>query len=245
MIQAEALLRASLATAQNLLQTATTEDETETGQRGVAVTQSSLADLLTNRGQYDEAERLYRLSLPVKEELGDRRSVAVTQSSLADLLRVRGQYDEAERLYQSGLAICRTIPDPQGAAVFLRGLGHLALARGRREEAVSLLRQARPGFEALGLLNWAASVDEVLAEAQDQGLTLAALARLIQAARQGDHQAGEQAWELCNQLAQDLDETLAALGRGLQQLLAGLPPETALAGLPDDLRRQILAGLAE
>jgi hypothetical protein len=36
--QAEGLLRASLAAAQGLLETATTDDETEAGHRGVAVT---------------------------------------------------------------------------------------------------------------------------------------------------------------------------------------------------------------
>ena len=95
MVQAEEYLRGSLATAVSLLTQARDQKDPEgidDGQRGVAVTQSSLADLLSNRGQYDEAERLYRESLAVFEEIGDSRGVAVTQSSLADLLRTRGQY---------------------------------------------------------------------------------------------------------------------------------------------------------
>jgi tetratricopeptide (TPR) repeat protein len=104
-VRAETYLRASLAAAETLLQKAGDDDEREAGQRGVAVTQSSLADLLRTRGQYDEAERLYRESLRVIEAVGDTRSVAVTQSSLADLLRTRGQYDEAERLYRESLRV--------------------------------------------------------------------------------------------------------------------------------------------
>ena len=77
-LQAEQLLRSSLNVAQEMLQAATADEDKDTGLRGVAVTQSSLAALLRTRGQYDEAERLYRESLAVKEKLGDSREVAVT-----------------------------------------------------------------------------------------------------------------------------------------------------------------------
>ncbi|MCP4362172.1 MAG: tetratricopeptide repeat protein, partial [Chloroflexi bacterium] len=134
--------------------------------RGVAVTQSSLADLLTTRGQYDEAERLYKESLAVKEQIGDSRGVAVTQSSLADLLRNQKRFDEADLFYQSGLAITQAIKDLQGMAVFLMGLGQLALDRDQPEKAVPLLQEARERFLDIGLDNWAASVEKLLAQVQ-------------------------------------------------------------------------------
>jgi len=242
--KAEQLMRTSLATAQELLQAASSDDETEAGQRGIAGTQSSLAALLSTRGQYDDAERLYRESLKVFEALGDSRSVAVTQSSLADLLKNRGQYDDAERLYRSGLEICQTIRDPQGVAVFQMGLGQLALARGQREAAIPWLQQARKGFEALNLSNWVEQVDQLLSGAQRQGLTLADLLALVRAAQQGDTQAGEQAWQICGKLSRSNDGTEASLGRGLQQILAGVPPQTALANLPNDLQHHILEELS-
>ena len=129
--EAERLLRASLATARDLLQTSTTAEERDTGQRGVAVTQSSLANLLRTRGQYDEAERLYRESLQVKEQVGDRREVAVTQSSLADLLRTRGQYDEAERLYRESLQVKEQVGDRRSVAVTQSSLADLLRTRGQ------------------------------------------------------------------------------------------------------------------
>ncbi|MBC7250401.1 MAG: tetratricopeptide repeat protein, partial [Anaerolineae bacterium] len=233
-------LRAGLAAAEALLATAASDDDRQAARRRAAQTQSSLADLLRTRGQYDEAERLYRESLRVFEALGDSRSVAVTQSSLADLLRTRGQYDEAERLYRSGLEICRRIREPQGVAVFLMGLGQLALARGRREEALPLLQEARQGFVALGLAHWVADVDDLLAQAQGQMLTLDDLLAMIRAARAGDGRAGEQAWQICDGLAGAPDPAPAALGRALQAVLAGIPPEAALEGLPADLRAHIL-----
>jgi tetratricopeptide (TPR) repeat protein len=283
MVRGEQALRASLTTAQELLEAATTDDETEAGQRGIAVTQSSLADLLRTRGQYDEAERLYRESLKVKEALGDSREVAVTQSSLADLLRTRGQYDEAERLYReslkvfealgdsrsvavtqwglgnllagqgqreeakqlytAGLVTSRAIRDPQGVAVFLLGLGRLALSHGQPDQGLPQLQEARRIFEALGLAHWVAHVDELLAQVQQRTLTIDDLIAMVRAARQGDRQAGQQARQICLGLAQSSDASQSAMGRGLQRVLAGDAPETALAALPEDLRTRILEAL--
>jgi len=52
----ETWLRAGLSAAQHLLNDPPPDMERETCQRWLAVTQSSLADLLRTRGQYEEAE---------------------------------------------------------------------------------------------------------------------------------------------------------------------------------------------
>ncbi len=135
----------------------------DTEKAGIA---TLLAYLLRTRGQYDEAERLYRLALAATEKIGDSRSVAVTQSSLADLLRTRGQYDEAERLLQSGLKIVREVRDLQGIGVYLMQLGQLALARNDLERAIPLLQEARERFLAIGLPDWAAQAEQLLAQTQ-------------------------------------------------------------------------------
>ena len=100
----------------------------------------------------------------MKESLGDSRGVAVTQSSLANLLQNRGEYDEAERLLESALNICRDIRELQGVAVCQMKLGVLKAMRGNREEGIALLHEARQGFLAIGLGNWAAQVDEILGQ---------------------------------------------------------------------------------
>lgn len=60
----------------------------------------------------------------------------------------------------------------------------------------------------------------------------------VAVARQGDRQAGEQAWTVCEGLMGADDPILAALGRGLQRLLAGEQPALVLAGIPDPELRQ-------
>ncbi len=209
--------------------------------RAVAVTQSSLADLLSLRGQYDEAERLYRESLRVFEAVGDTRSVAVTQSSLADLLRTRGQYDEAERLYRESLRVFAQVPDPLGTAYVQRQLGELALRCGRLQDALPLLEAARQGFVTLGLDHWLPGVDELLARARGETLTLDDLLGLVWAARRGDHAAGERALDICSGLLGSPE--WASIAHALRRALAHEPLDQALAELPAAQRQELLPRL--
>ncbi len=197
--------------------------------------------MLRTRGQYDEAERLYRESLRVFEAVGDTRAVAVTQSSLADLLRTRGQYDEAERLYRAGLATCQQIRDLQGIAVFQAGLGHLALRRGRPQDALPLLEAARQGFADLGFDHWLPGVDELLARARGETLTLDDLLGLVWAARRGDHAAGQRAFDICDDMLRSAE--WAPIARALRRVLARYPLEQALAELPAAQRQEMLLRL--
>ncbi|MDT9323453.1 MAG: tetratricopeptide repeat protein, partial [Limnospira sp. PMC 1290.21] len=52
-----------------------------------------------DRGNWDEAERLYQQSLALRTELGDRAGMASSWGQLGDIQRNRGNWDEAERLY--------------------------------------------------------------------------------------------------------------------------------------------------
>jgi tetratricopeptide (TPR) repeat protein len=205
----------------------------------VAGMQHKLAHSLASRGEYEEAQPLFRSSLEIKEKLGARREIVVTQSALADLLRIQGQYDEAAQIYRKALATCEAIQDPHGVAVVLMGLGHLALVQEQCDEALLLLQQARQGFESLGLRQWIAQLDALLFNALDM------LVAKVHSALQGDFRAGQQARDICLRLVQSSDATLSTLGQSLQRVLAGDPPKTALADLPDNLRIRILEGLKD
>ncbi len=77
---------------------------TELGDRsGMATSWGQLGDIQRNRGNWDEAERLYQQSLALRTELGDRSGMASSWGSLGDIQRNRGNWDEAERLYQQSL----------------------------------------------------------------------------------------------------------------------------------------------
>jgi tetratricopeptide (TPR) repeat protein len=208
--------------------------------RGVAVTQSSLGDLLVTRGQYAEAERLYRASLAVFEGLGDSRGVAVTQYQYGNMLRGLGRIEEAKTLHTVGLENAVSANDPMTAAGHQMGLGQIALAEGDREAARAWLLRAREGFATIGLMNWVENVDELLAQTEGERLTLDDLAGMARAARAGDRDAGQQAWDIAGELMNSGDEALAALGDGLRRVLAGQPAAQALAGVPEEWREALL-----
>lgn len=120
------------------------------------------------------------------------------------------------------------------------GLVQLALVKGDREGAVPLLAEARQRFLDIGLPNWAEQAGQLLAQAQGRALTLDDLVTMVRAAREGDSQSGQQAWEICEGLKQAEDATLVKIGQGLQAVLAGVPPEAALAALPEEVRTRLL-----
>lgn len=244
--QAEMYIRSSLATAQALLDEATKTDDEEgidNGRRGVAVTQSSLADLLTTRGQVEEAERLYRESLQTKKAIGDTREVAVTQVGLADLMALKGDVKEAEAVYISCLEIFRRLQDAYSFGAVQTRLALLYLQQKRREEAAQLLHAARQLFTDLRAPQWVAAIDKMLPQAHDSHLALDKLIWMVRAARGGDHAQGKQAWELCQQLTGHADPETRAVANGLIRVLAGDEPDKALAALPESVREQIMAAL--
>ncbi len=73
----------------------------------LATSFSDEARLYYQKGEYAEAERLYRRSLAIREKaLGpDHPDVATSLDNLAELYQAQGKYAEAEPLLQRSLAI--------------------------------------------------------------------------------------------------------------------------------------------
>ena len=124
------------------------------------------------------------------------------------------------------------------------GLGQLALARGNPAEAIPLFEEAKVRFLAIGLPNWAAQAEELLAQASgngaaETGITLAELAKLVKDGRAGDRAAGERAFQFLTELALSGNAETAALGRALRLVLLGDAPEKALADLPESVAGEL------
>ncbi len=100
------------------------------------MTQGQIADILTQRGELEEALRIRtQEELPVYERLGDVRSKAVTQGKIADILTQRGQLEEALRIRtQEQLPVYERLGDVRGILVCRAKTALGLLARGRAEE---------------------------------------------------------------------------------------------------------------
>jgi tetratricopeptide (TPR) repeat protein len=76
---------------------------------GKAVTLHQLGRLAQDRGDYEEAERLYRESLEIKERLGNLAGKAATLYQLGVLRWGQGRKAEAEELLRQALDIFERI----------------------------------------------------------------------------------------------------------------------------------------
>jgi tetratricopeptide (TPR) repeat protein len=97
-----------------------------------------------------EAERLYRESLAIKQELGDKSGIGASLLSIGILASNRGDLVEAERLFRESLAIDQELGDKSGKGSSLNSLGILAKERGDLVEAERLFRESLAIKQELG-----------------------------------------------------------------------------------------------
>ena len=101
---------------------------------------------LRERGQYAEAEPLYRRALAIVEKAvgPEHPNTAASLNNLAALYDSQGRYDEAEPLYRRALAIREKARGPEhpNTAASLNNLAELYLSQGRYAEAEPLYRRA-------------------------------------------------------------------------------------------------------
>jgi tetratricopeptide (TPR) repeat protein len=122
-------------------------------ERSRAVAMGQIADILKQRGEVDEALRIWREEeLPVFERLGDVRSLAAAKSNIADILKQRGELEEALRIWQDEqLSVYEQLGDIRSVAVTMGKIADVLLQRGELDEALRIWREdVLPVFERLG-----------------------------------------------------------------------------------------------
>jgi len=95
--------------------------------------------LAQDRGDYEEAERLYRQSLEISERIGHQAGMSASFHRLGMLAQLRNQYEEAERLYFQSL---------EGGVDVVAALADAAAARHWREQWQGLLESVGAGEAA-------------------------------------------------------------------------------------------------
>lgn len=94
---------------------------------------------MTAQGQrrFDEAEKWFRKSLDIKEELGDRPGLASAYHELGVLVQSQGRLDEAEEWCHRSLAIKEEHNNRPGQALTYAQLGLLAEDRFQPVQALA------------------------------------------------------------------------------------------------------------
>ncbi|MET0622584.1 MAG: tetratricopeptide repeat protein [Pyrinomonadaceae bacterium] len=109
---------------------------------GVAFFTSDVAHVRKERGEFADAERIYREALAIFKREGTQKNVATTLHQLGWIKSDQGDFAEAWRLYSESLAINRRIKNRAGIASNLNNMGETAHARGDVEEARRLFDES-------------------------------------------------------------------------------------------------------
>ena len=91
------------------------------------------------RGDLDDAERLYLLARRRAIRAGDAKLAAMTAQNLAVLANIRGDFDVAEQQYTASLAEYRSLGLTTDVCIALNNLGLLYIAQSRWDDAERVL----------------------------------------------------------------------------------------------------------
>jgi tetratricopeptide (TPR) repeat protein len=118
--------------------------------KSLAVTHEGLGTVAQQRGRLDDAERWYRKSLAIFEELGDRQALAVAYHRLGTAAQRQGRLDDAEGWYRRSLAINEELGGGPRLAFSYHQLGIVAQQRGRLDDAERWYRKSLAILGELG-----------------------------------------------------------------------------------------------
>ena len=111
---------------------------------------NSLGYMYKFLGYWDKSETLYKESLQLREELGDRAGMAEIWGLLGDIERNRGNWDAAESLYRQSLQVCTEIGNRAGVAMVSFDFALLEKQRGNLSLAQQYYDRAKTIYQQLG-----------------------------------------------------------------------------------------------
>jgi len=114
----------------------------QTHERGqLAVCLWSRGYVLMGRGEFDEAERLFRAHLEIARKDGDRFLESNAHNALGELARRQGRLDDAERRYKSAIRLASATGSAK-RFVYRLNVAHTRLARGDLASARHVAEEA-------------------------------------------------------------------------------------------------------
>ncbi|CAG0972477.1 hypothetical protein PLCT2_01432 [Planctomycetaceae bacterium] len=95
----------------------------------------NIANCLRDRGQYEQAEKLYAQALTGHELRGDLEALANDTGNLGSSFRLQGRLDEALAQYERAINLLRPTPFRGKEGIYWHNLGMVRSAQGRFHEA--------------------------------------------------------------------------------------------------------------
>jgi signal transduction histidine kinase/AraC-like DNA-binding protein/predicted negative regulator of RcsB-dependent stress response len=118
--------------------------------QNAALALSSLGNLYSDEGRYDEAIDVGRRALSLFKQFGDSAMMAKALGNLANPMIYTNQYDSALWYTQQAIKIHEALGDQAGEAVAYATLGNISMLKGDTEAALKDHELARKKYEATG-----------------------------------------------------------------------------------------------
>ncbi|HIK05506.1 MAG TPA: tetratricopeptide repeat protein, partial [Trichormus sp. M33_DOE_039] len=100
-----------------------------------------LGDIQRRQGKLDEANKLYKRSVNILEQLSDLDHLAIVLNCLGGVLQQQGLLDEAVAVFQRQIEISETLNDQRQLAIGLNCLGGVLQQQGLLDEAVAVFQR--------------------------------------------------------------------------------------------------------
>jgi len=111
-------------------------------QNNAARTLNDFAGLYYQRGDLDQAEKMWKEAIDVFRTIGDEEGLAASSNNVGDVLLTRGKLPEARRLLFQAIAGYTAIGDRSGVGLAKVDLGQIALHKANLSDAQSNYEQA-------------------------------------------------------------------------------------------------------
>ncbi|HLK59098.1 MAG TPA: tetratricopeptide repeat protein, partial [Chthonomonadaceae bacterium] len=106
--------------------------------------------LAVSQGDFQTARVLYKESIAISRELGDRSGLILSLGNLGLVVHAIGEYDVARVLYEESIATGREMGDKRGITTSLLNMGGLAWGQGNYTEARVLYEESLAIHKELG-----------------------------------------------------------------------------------------------
>jgi tetratricopeptide (TPR) repeat protein len=100
--------------------------------------------------RYSEALPLYKQSLVICREIGDKAGEGTTLNNISQIYHAQGDYTTALKYLEQSLGICREIGDKAGEGTTLTNIGQIYNAQGDYTTALKYLEQSLVLFREIG-----------------------------------------------------------------------------------------------
>ncbi len=101
-------------------------------------------------GNFGEAERHYRKSLSLWEQIGDKQEISSVLNNLGVLNRTKGELHKALGYYQKSLFLYKEFGNIDDIATSLNNIGNIFRYQGELDEALSYYKQSLDSWEEIG-----------------------------------------------------------------------------------------------